>query len=363
VKNKGIEDYLSDESFFKAIDVDANVVEIHEGGKRSTYIGSEYGNVSYLLYKFVEEALKSKQPAFERYVTKQGRVDYKTLPLGKYIDLMVAFSNCAQGEYRHSEHVELFLDCCRKMGLIGTSWDFGRRPYGQSFINPEKLEVDEFNDVIEMMRVEAKKPKFKERVRQRERSSIRNYESGRKYQDALFADCSRLLVIRIDLHYDREQANSITEEQSLADINRFLNNRRGKPSIFSELKGYVLKREWGADKKFHFHLILYFNGARVKYDPLLGDQIGNYWEKLAGGMGTFFNCNDCKNKYKRLGIGMINHYETEMRNNLLIAMKYLAKKEQFLHATKLTSKVFRKGEYPAPRTSRAGRPRKEKHDV
>jgi hypothetical protein len=54
-----------------------------------------------------------------------------------------------------------------------------------------------------------------------------------------------------------------------------------------------------------------------------------------------------------------------MRNNLLIAMKYLTKKEQFLHAQKLTSrtKVFRRGNPPAPRTSRAGRPRKERQHV
>lgn len=332
-------------------------------GKVSTYVGMDYQNHSYDLYQFVAKALKSKKPAFQRKITEEGRTTYKKLPLGKYLDLMPAFAICSLGQYRHSEHVELFLDCCRKLGLMGAAYEFGRKPYGPSLTNPEKLQVDEFNDVIEMMRNEAEKPKFKERVRQRERNAVNNYNSGRNLQDALFVRHSRMLVLRIDLSYAYAWRADISEEQSLADIQRFLNNRRGKRTLFANMVGHIMKREWGADKKFHFHFILYFDGSKVHQDAYRAGQIGEYWKQLTGGRGAYFNCNACKNKYKRLGIGMINHYDTEMRNNLLRALKYITKKEQFIHAQKLNSKVFRRGNRPAPRNSRAGRRRKESNNV
>lgn len=360
---KSIDEDISVSDLFKEIDWDANVIEEIVEGRKRTVLGTDFGSFAYLIYRFVEEALNSNEPAFRRTTGRNGREKIEQLPLGRHLEMMPAFTLCLYDEYRHSEHVELFIECCKKQGLMGAYWDFGRHPYAPSEINPTKLELDEFNDIIELLRKEAKKPKFKERARQRERKCVNNFKSGRDCQNALFEEFSRLLVIRIDLGYAREHAGSITEEQSLADINRFLNNRRGKRTIFSALVGHILKREWGTDKKFHFHLIFYFDGSRVRNDPYLGNLIGEYWKQLVGGKGAFFNCNACKNKYKKLGIGMINHYDTEMRNNLLIAMKYLTKKEQFIHGTKLTSKVFRRCEYPAPRTSRAGRPRKERHNV
>lgn len=362
-KGKSNKDEISVSDYFRAIDLDANVIEELVDGRKRTVLGRDFQGFAYLTYRLVDEALNSNEPAYRRVIGRNGRERFEPLPLGRYLEMMPALTRCYYDDYRHSEHVELFMECCKQMGLIGLDWDFGRHPYARSIINPEKLELEEFNDVIELLRKEAKKPEFKERARQRERNCRNNFMSGKKHLDAWFEACARLMVNRIDLSYALEHADSITEEQSLADLGRFLNNRRGKPKIFADLKSYVIKREWGAEKGFHFHLIFYFDGSREHKDAYKGEEIGEYWKKITGGKGEFFNCNDCKNKYKRLGIGMINHFDTEMRNNLLIAMKYLTKKEQFVHATKLTSRVFRKGEYPAPRTSRAGRPRKERKHV
>lgn len=227
----------------------------------------------------------------------------------------------------------------------------------------KKTGAEMFNDLIGAIAEKAGTSEFKKKVYSREYNAVRNFNSASKYVSDLFLRYSRLLVVRVDFGFKTEdpmQPHSVTITEAQTFLARFLNSRRGN-SIFSDLKGYIWKLETGKEKGYHFHFVLFFGGDKVRKDEYYGKMIGEYWCKVTNGVGIYHNCNANKQKYRRCGIGMIDHSDTEMRENLLYAIKYLFKKEQYLRE-KFNSKtrVFGRGETPSQRISRAGRPRKMK---
>lgn len=350
---------LSVLEMYKGIDFDTNIYEKEIEGKITAIVGNDYGNLLGSIHAFVDAVLSSKEPAFEKSIKRNGMMTIKARQLGRYFNLTRGFMDCYSAEYRYSEHVDLFFDCCKKLEMEREYINFRMGPSGPSS-QVGKCMADIFEDLILQMREKSRTSEFKKKLRAREYNSIRNYESAKRFQEVLFDEYSRLMVVRIDFGYLQEYAQNISTEEANKNFERFLNNRRGKPTLFHALVGYIAKLEWGQDKKHHFHVILYFDGSKVHKDSYLANEIGMYWKWIAEGRGTFFNCNACKNKYKRLGIGMISHDDMETRNNLLLAIRYMTKKEQYLHAEKIGKniRVFRRGTMPALRATRAGRPRR-----
>jgi hypothetical protein len=138
---------------------------------------------------------------------------------------------------------------------------------------------------------------------------------------------------------------------------RFLNNRRGK-ALYSNLKGYIWRLEYGKQKGHHFHLFFFFDGSKVHKDEHLANLIGKDWIKVTNGEGGYHNCNANKQNYKHVGIGMISHGDTEKRLILLDVVAYMHKQDQILRE-KYSDKIhcWGRGEVPTNRRSPAGRPR------
>ena len=155
----------------------------------------------------------------------------------------------------------------------------------------------------------------------------RRQNSNKAYIDALQENYSKINVIRVDIAYKKPYSEEITVDDAAKDLNRLLNNRRSKPSIFEDNIGYAIKKEYTEDKGVHFHAFFMFNGQKVLKDSFKADEIGTYWnEQITKGKGTYYNCN--RNQYPEHGIGMLEHRDTEKRKNLDKAMIYLAKDEQ-----------------------------------
>ena len=134
----------------------------------------------------------------------------------------------------------------------------------------------------------------------------RRQNSNVAYIDALQANYSKLCAVRLDLSYKKPYSEEITLEEATKDLNRLLNNRRSKPSIFEHNIGYIVKKEYTEDKSIHLHAFFMFDGQKVLKDAFKADEIGNYWnENITNGKGTYYNCN--KNSYPEHGIGMIDH--------------------------------------------------------
>lgn len=185
----------------------------------------------------------------------------------------------------------------------------------------------------------------------------RRQNSNKAYIDALQESYSKINVIRVDIAYKKPYSEEMTVDDATKDLNRLLNNRRSKPTIFEDNIGYVIKKEHTEDKGVHFHAFFMFDGQKVLKDAFKADEIGTYWnENITKGKGTYYNCN--KNSYPEHGIGMLQHTDKEKRENLDKAMMYLCKDEQQIDS--LSNKKERsvvRGTIPKSK-SNIGRPRK-----
>lgn len=218
-----------------------------------------------------------------------------------------------------------------------------------------------FNTLVTCIRDRYKSHKFSEKQFARTQQAKRNFDSCSEYTEAIFKHRgSRLLAIRVDLSYHRWARNGITLQTAQSHFERFLNNTH-KNSIFKYQCGYIRKLEYGARKGYHFHLLMFFDGSQEQQDAHKAFEIGQYWSQvITKGAGHYYNCNQSKNRYKRLGIGRIEHDDQVMRSNLLYAISYLCKSEQSVQVKDNSARVksLVRGIMPKARSSKAGRPRR-----
>lgn len=189
------------------------------------------------------------------------------------------------------------------------------------------------------------------------KNSNKRIESTKKYIDKLTDEYSKLNIVRIDLSYKKPHSDNMTLEDANKDLNHMFNNMRSKPSIFKDKIGFVCKREYTKDKGVHFHAIIIYDGQKVQKDVHKAKQIGEYWEQVTKKKGSYHNCN--QNKYKRNGVGMLDHRDRDKRKILdedVIA--YLCKDEQDIEPIKKNKKdrAFTRGTIPKSKGN-IGRPR------
>ena len=186
----------------------------------------------------------------------------------------------------------------------------------------------------------------------------RRQSSNEKYVDALQDRYSKLCVVRVDFGYKKDENNevNVTLDEANKHIERLLANRRNN-SIFNDNVGYVIKTEYTEDKGVHNHAVLFFDGNKVQNDKYKGDQIGNYWETITNGNGSYHNCN--RSNYKNNATGMLDYRDVEKREKLDNAMSYLVKEEQSIKPLKEDEKcrAIRRG--TMPKTGNVGRPRNQ----
>ena len=191
-------------------------------------------------------------------------------------------------------------------------------------------------------------------------SNTKTHRSVNNYINSLHDQYSKILAIRVDLGYLKEHSEQALLSDIKKDVKKLLDNRRGKPSIFQDQVGYVVKYENAPDKGPHAHALFLYDGQHVQKDAYIGDQIGKYWsENITAGKGVHHNCNRDKDKYKDCGIGMINHAVSHKRENLLNhVVPYMLKADQSIDDLRENGRerAITKGITPKPKSG-AGRPR------
>lgn len=166
-----------------------------------------------------------------------------------------------QNEY--SEHVEVFIACCREMGLFGQilEWSNLQEAPCQTYPKLNGASAAElFNTLVAKLRERCLAEQTKARVRRQRSEADALAEEYANYADALRSKARRLVVLRIDLEYRKEYRDQMSVVEALADLNHLFNNQRNN-SLFKGKLGFIAKLEYGALKALHFHLILFFDGA------------------------------------------------------------------------------------------------------
>lgn len=161
--------------------------------------------------------------------------------------------------------------------------------------------------------------------RQFYQNANRVFLRSKKYVDNLFEHYSKLLVIRIDLSYQTNKKHLITKN-SLTEHREKLYKAINQHPLFKQCVGYMIKLEYGRHKGFHYHTLFFFNGQKVFKDIIIGKMIGEYWvDIITEGYGLYFNCNYQKERYRELGIGMINRKDQYLKAGLIKTIHYLCK--------------------------------------
>ena len=221
--------------------------------------------------------------------------------------------------------------------------------------SPRQLFVNDLNRTLEIFNNIANSKQFRKQLANLSRMTTRNTVSLQRYVNDLFEIHSRLLIVRVDFHYLKSECNHLSLEQVMKDRDVFIRQvKREHPYLV----GMCWKMEYGRDRSYHYHMVFFFNGAKVQQDVTLGKQVGELWLEVTEGAGTYYNCNANKSKYDECYLGQINYDDTDKRA-ALTHVSYLTKVDESIIAVQLNDKARIFGKMSLPKhTSAAGRPRR-----
>jgi hypothetical protein len=250
-----------------------------------------------------------------------------------------------------------------------------KRIYGD---NDKQLirDVDILNGCIDRIREEGRSKSFNDKVASHQRSINKTSSGTDTYIKELFDLYPRLLAIRLDLTYakgdfwpftkknDKDKDGEILLKYS--DVQKHWDSllkfleKKLEPGCYC---GFVRKLEHSLNKGFQFHLLILINASDKCAEAGIGKIIGEYWNNTATeGKGIYYNCNDCKSRYKSYGIGVIDRNDKSQRDNLKKALDYMIKTDYYIKlALPNNARSFSKGNMPkAAATSKTSVLKKKK---
>lgn len=348
---------IGTDRMYQSINNDLNWDELDEPHKdRYATVFGEHDGMLHTIDTFVRRVEKRNEGGFKIELTKTDHFRIHEQVLGRfYFPLFDKFIRIQDDSRVYSPHVALFFEAIQALGIDRR--DVYYKP-GWWYPFWKKTGAHLFNDLIAWIREETKTPAFKRKVRSLASNASRNFSSNSKFALALIKDYSKVLVLRVDFYYQKKYAHGVTTEQAHKDRQHFLNNLR-QNSLFDHLLGTIWKLEYGKDRGHHFHFMLFFNGQERRNADWLADQVGQYWcARIVPDKGDYHNCNRGKRLYWNCGIGMIHHADAKKIQDLLIATRYLTKKDQYVMVKRSSKcRTIGRSEMPKPKQSNAGRPR------
>lgn len=317
------------------------------------------------LLSFISLASTNHETPFTPGVDSKGRpVNHRTQLANRYYRKMPIFIRCVlalSDEFAYDEHTNCFISTIQELGLLNVQYfDWGE--ISQAHIittpwQPNKTMAELFNDFVLKLGERCRSNDVRKKIYLHNRRSKRNFKSASHYVDSLINIYRRLVVIRLDLYYKQDIAKSVSIDRLKSDIDRLLKNAE-RNKVFKGMVGYLLKIEFGINRRLHTHSFFFFDAdiRRGSCDEYFGKTIGEYWSKtITKNAGEYFNVNNRKNiqdmeKLGIRGIGLLRIDDKNMLNNLTNrAIYYLCKKDQFFRPKIFENtrfRTFQKGELP-----------------
>lgn len=179
------------------------------------------------------------------------------------------------------------------------------------------------------------------------------------YIDRLFANHSRLLVVRVDLGY----LHSVRKVGELEPIS-YKQARMHRKMFFYRLRqhyrvrmhGYAWSLNHAASKGYHYHVLLFFDSNQARSDYKIAEELGSLWKEVTRASGIYHNCN--AEQYAERGIGMVHVADKDaMRALKLNVAAYLTKPDYYVRLEVSHGHVFDHGNMPKSTNPKRGRPR------
>lgn len=310
----------------------------------------------------VVQVLGCREQLFSAVVNKRGVLAFQATPLGKRLLLAQKYG---AGEFYYyfplydlNPYVALLFECAKKFDSLFLF-------FSTVTIAPSEVpaEVAALNRLVDDLRKEAAGSKFKKIIKKFVRAENKRARSLGQYIDALFEKHSRMVVLRLDLSYGTSFSEVHNELQArLAQVKADWANLQGdlhKGIPIPGLLGFACKLEYGHLKGFHFHLLVFYDGACYRKDIVLAKLIGEHWSReVTKGKGRYFNCNNKKESYRFPGIGVISRFDTDLISNLKTKVAaYLVKTDYWLRFSSKCGRSFFRGNMPKFEGVKRGRPR------
>lgn len=167
----------------------------------------------------------------------------------------------------------------------------------------------------------------------RNKRAIINSKNLKKDIHKLFTRYSRFLFVRVDLNYSKDTLHRVTIDNFYEHVKKLRELISNKDAEFEHLEHYAIALEQGYDHGYHCHLLLIYNSTRRQRDTYLGQAVGEKWQHITGGLGSYYNCNDLKHKkiYKdrgTLGVGKIHRDNPQEVDNAIRVALYLTQPEK-----------------------------------
>jgi hypothetical protein len=206
-------------------------------------------------------------------------------------------------------------------------------------------------------------------VKNFKRNEHNNFEGLRELVARLFEQYSRLMVVRVDLGFKKycpilnnsPNIKSSDFKEAKVVFKQFLRKLRAKAGIYEHVVGYAWKAEIGVLRGIHFHVVIFFDGSKVRQDVSYGEMIGKHWrDEITKGEGHYYNCNRRKHSYKECGVGMVSCHDSAKRNVLNTrVLPYLTKTTSLLKADfGKHCRTFSRSELPKRKQKKLGRQRR-----
>lgn len=259
------------------------------------------------------------------------RLQKESTPLTRYSNKILFWNQHCCEKFQYSYEIDAFLRACRKIGIT-KEWP-AERPELFDVVNGRPW-YQIFNQLVLNLRAIVRSTDYRKQLASRSTRIDRNRQSAVDLIERLFEKRSRLLIVRVDLGYDKNENVGI--DQVKQDRQRLFNNLRHN-QIFKGLLGVIWKLEFGFKRGLHYHLIFIFDGALRRQDASIGGQIGDYWKELVRppshpeNQHYAYSSNKFKQRFAECGIGMIQRDDEEKRGYLTDnVVGYLCKKDNFL---------------------------------
>lgn len=319
-------------------------------------ITEEFDSVRPLIDEYVLDICSSTALAWQLQENAKGRSVLNALYLSRYSGLLKAFMERVHLDHRNPDYTPSLCSTilCEAMDALDFPVAHFRNPQAMSG-HPGMRNWELENWLISTVRSKAEGRGLQRSEYEAQRNCSRNYETGRRFLNAVFSVYSRVEVARLDLKYQKPFRAELTLSQVREDFRSLWNGRR-KNRRFRHLVGYMWSLEYTDLERFHYHLILLFDGSKVKDPYFHGLTVGQRWvERATAGRGAVYHCRE--SDYRDPYLGTIDAIDLKKRECLLKrGVKYQTKCEQLLQIDLQKVKTFGTSA-PPKRTTNAGRPR------
>jgi len=172
----------------------------------------------------------------------------------------------------------------------------------------------------------------------------RNRHSGLNFEEEMFINSSRYLILHITVNYQRKYQNKMKINTIQDHRDLFLRQIKEYPNALLQMvRGIIWKLEEGDRSGLHLHLLIFYSAQR-KSDVMVAQEIGEHWvNEVTHGRGDYWNTNANKKKLNRwgVGIGQVNRLDNLKRESLqAFIANYMAKANQIPRDRTEDDKLF-----------------------